>query len=173
MHRDIKPENILITEGDTLKVADFGWSHFVSFEDRTTFCGTLDYLAPEMLEKGHKHDYRVDVWSIGVLIYELCTGDSPFTSELIRKKMMSEDRVKNNIKKVAYTIPEFLSPECQDLIKKILVYSVEERPSTTEILAHPWFSKNHSPVPEKDSQWLESLTSQMKDMFPEVTDNSS
>lgn len=57
-----------------MKIADFGWSHFQSFEERYTFCGTLDYLAPEMLKKDHKHDYRVDLWSIGVLIYELCSG---------------------------------------------------------------------------------------------------
>ena len=74
MHRDIKPENILVDAKGTLKIADFGWSHFVNEQKRTTFCGTLDYLAPEMLEKGHYHDYRVDIWSIGVLIYELCAG---------------------------------------------------------------------------------------------------
>lgn len=61
-------------------MADFGWSNFLpSAKDvRETFCGTLDYLAPEMLEKGHKHDFTVDVWSVGVLAYELLTGLSPF-----------------------------------------------------------------------------------------------
>ena len=142
MHRDIKPENILITEDGSLKVADFGWSHFVDLETRTTFCGTLDYLAPEMLAREHKHDYRVDIWSIGVLIYELCTGESPFSSELIKKKMMSEERVKINIRSIHYRIPSFVSEQCQDLIKKILVFSPESRPSTEEILNHPWVKKH-------------------------------
>ena len=46
---------------------------------RETYCGTLDYLAPEMVERQHKHDFSVDIWSIGVLTYELLTGLSPFS----------------------------------------------------------------------------------------------
>jgi len=46
---------------------------------RTTYCGTLDYLAPEMLERSHSHDHAVDIWSVGVLTYELLTGMSPFS----------------------------------------------------------------------------------------------
>jgi serine/threonine protein kinase len=70
IHRDIKPENILISKDDELKLADFGWSNFNHGQNkRETYCGTLDYLAPEMVDKSHLHDYRVDIWSLGVLIY--------------------------------------------------------------------------------------------------------
>ena len=69
IHRDIKPENILV-DGDTLKLADFGWSIYTPKGNRKTFCGTLDYLPPEMV-KNNSYDKRVDVWSIGVLAYEL------------------------------------------------------------------------------------------------------
>ena len=70
IHRDIKPENILIGKDEEVKLADFGWSNFtVDKNKRQTYCGTLDYLAPEMIVKGHLHDYRVDIWSLGVLIY--------------------------------------------------------------------------------------------------------
>ncbi len=62
-----------------MKLADFGWSNF-NKGARKTYCGTLDYLAPEMiLEKGH--DEKLDVWCLGVLLYELITGKAPFTPE--------------------------------------------------------------------------------------------
>lgn len=66
----------------SIKLADFGWSNFLlpnSNDRRETFCGTLDYLAPEMLEKKPQHDHTVDVWAIGVLCIELLTGLSPFS----------------------------------------------------------------------------------------------
>lgn len=79
IHRDIKPENILLDKNGNVKLADFGWSNFKSTNEiRTTFCGTLDYLAPEMLKSNHEHDFGVDIWSVGVLCYELQTGFSPF-----------------------------------------------------------------------------------------------
>lgn len=81
IHRDIKPENILLDANNQVKLADFGWSNFLPKNNkdvRETFCGTLDYLAPEMLEIEHKHDHTVDIWSVGVLCYELLTGLSPF-----------------------------------------------------------------------------------------------
>ena len=60
IHRDIKPENILIGLNDTLKIADFGWSVHAPSSRRKTFCGTLDYLPPEMVAN-QKHDSRCDV----------------------------------------------------------------------------------------------------------------
>lgn len=76
MHRDVKPENILCEYG-TVKLCDFGWA--TSFKDRksTTFCGTLDYLSPEVALK-QEYDKSVDIWSVGILIYELLTGKVPF-----------------------------------------------------------------------------------------------
>ena len=78
LHRDLKPENILMTN-DSLKIADFGWS---STHDsyRNTFCGTLDYISPEMI-MGTGHNDKLDVWSTGVLMYELLHGKAPFTPQ--------------------------------------------------------------------------------------------
>ena len=83
IHRDIKPENLLnssvkisnfgYTFQGTIKIADFGWSIHAPTTRRQTLCGTLDYLPPEMVE-GVAHDYRVDIWSLGVLCYEFCCG---------------------------------------------------------------------------------------------------
>ncbi len=80
-HRDIKPENILIAEDGRLKLADFGWAVHapqISQTDssnalRYTMCGTPEYLSPEMIA-GRGHDGGVDLWALGILLYELLYG---------------------------------------------------------------------------------------------------
>lgn len=69
IHRDIKPENLLLGHNDELKIADFGWSVHEPNSLRTTLCGTIDYLSPEMVQ-GKAHTKAVDLWSLGVLTYE-------------------------------------------------------------------------------------------------------
>ena len=78
IHRDIKPENIIIS-GGVLKISDFGWSA-ITFAERKTFCGTLDYLSPEVA-KGGQYDAKIDTWSIGILLYEMLTGMPPFPAK--------------------------------------------------------------------------------------------
>ena len=75
IHRDIKPENILVCH-DSVKLADFGWAVHTE-RRRDTLCGTLDYLPPEMVQ-GNTHDFKADVWGVGILAYELSTGRPPF-----------------------------------------------------------------------------------------------
>ena len=97
MHRDIKPENMLITADGKLKIADFGWAchHPPSSSTaarsplRMTMCGTPEYIAPEMLA-GSGHNHKVDVWALGVFIFELLTGRTPFVGE---KKRNSSDPI--------------------------------------------------------------------------------
>lgn len=73
MHRDLKPENILLDVNDDVKLADFGWSVHAPSNLRRTFCGTLDYLPPEMLA-GQAYTDTVDNWTLGVLTFELVNG---------------------------------------------------------------------------------------------------
>jgi len=75
IHRDLKPENILLGDELHVFVADFGWC--AKSEGRTTFCGTPCMLAPEMVQ-GKPYNYNVDIWALGVLLYEMLTGISPF-----------------------------------------------------------------------------------------------
>jgi serine/threonine protein kinase len=77
MHRDIKPENLLLGLSGEVKIGDFGWSVHAPSDRRTTMCGTLDYLPPEMVE-GRAHNKLVDNWALGVLCYEFVCGAAPF-----------------------------------------------------------------------------------------------
>ena len=97
IHRDIKPENILIDNDDNIKLCDFGWSVCNKDKRRGTFCGTLDYLSPEMCEN-KIYDKGVDVWCIGVLCYELICGDTPFDTSSkpthVSKQIIIDQKIK-------------------------------------------------------------------------------
>eukprot|EP00750_Incisomonas_marina_P027901 INCI6269.1.p1 GENE.INCI6269.1~~INCI6269.1.p1 ORF type:complete len:290 (-),score=42.47 INCI6269.1:347-1216(-) len=77
IHRDLKPENLLIGYDGEIKVGDFGNACTPELSRRKTLCGTLDYLAPEMVE-GKTHDFNVDIWALGVMAYEFIVGRPPF-----------------------------------------------------------------------------------------------
>lgn len=88
IHRDLKPENILISKG-LVKLGDFGLATYLGTapnEKRKTFCGTLDYISPEMFNR-RGHDFKIDIWSIGILIFEICAGNPPFESENYNETM--------------------------------------------------------------------------------------
>lgn len=140
IHRDIKPENLLIDGKGRLKLADFGWSnYFKSDAQRTTFCGTLDYLAPEMVEVGHQHDHMVDIWAVGVLTYELLTGKSPFSPLNPSLKLKDVERgTQQNIVAVKFDYPKEFPPLAKDLVSKILRKNPKTRLNLFEIKTHPW-----------------------------------
>eukprot|EP00607_Mallomonas_marina_P002946 CAMPEP_0182431676 /NCGR_PEP_ID=MMETSP1167-20130531/50917_1 /TAXON_ID=2988 /ORGANISM="Mallomonas Sp, Strain CCMP3275" /LENGTH=472 /DNA_ID=CAMNT_0024618279 /DNA_START=7 /DNA_END=1422 /DNA_ORIENTATION=- len=101
IHRDIKPENILIDEDGRLRVADFGWAVHAPtpYAVRYTLCGTAEYLAPEMLD-GSGHSHEVDLWALGVLMYELLVGRTPFY-ERRRVSTESEDQEEAEVREEA------------------------------------------------------------------------
>jgi len=132
IHRDIKPENVLIDKNGVAKLTDFGWSNYVdSNEVRKTYCGTPVYLAPEIVEDVG-HDEHVDIWCIGVLIFELLTGTVPF-------KGRDSITLNNNIKALKIVWPNDISNTAKNLITKILKKEPKERISLEDMLKHPFF----------------------------------
>jgi serine/threonine protein kinase len=152
IHRDIKPENLLLNEGGRVLLADYGWSNFnVEGDVRKTFCGTPEYIAPEMLMK-KGHDTRVDIWSIGILMFELLAGYSPFVAK-------TNQELYQNIKRLKIQWPKDMPPLAKNLISKILKINPLERPTFDEILNHQWFkqTKMIKPLLENKMKSLKDL----------------
>lgn len=147
IHRDIKPENILLDENGRLKLADFGWSNYEN-KKRTTYCGTPEYLAPEMIKK-EGHDNTVDIWDLGVLMFELLTGHPPFSGS-------NQSELFLNIKKHKIQWPDDFPPLAKNLISKILKQNPKERVTLDEILSHAWFEKNPPIKPVLQETYMDS-----------------
>ena len=134
IHRDIKPENVLIDKNGVAKLTDFGWSNYVdSNEIRRTYCGTPVYLAPEMI-KEIGHNEHLDIWCIGVLLFELLTGTVPFKGRDI-------DSLNNNILSLKIVWPRDINNTAKNLISKILKTEPGERISLEDMLKHPFFKE--------------------------------
>ncbi len=135
IHRDIKPENILLDAKECAKLCDFGWSNFFNPDSkRMTYCGTPDYLSPEMIKK-EGHDQHVDLWNLGVLLFELLTGRPPFQGA-DQKELFS------NILKLKISFPKDFPKLAKDLVTKLLKVVPKERISIKAALEHPWFKSN-------------------------------
>lgn len=131
VHRDIKPENILIATKLIPKLADFG----TSGEQKiiaNTFCGTYEYMAPEIYLR-QKHTDKVDVWAIGVLLYEMTHQKTPFLNNTL-------DQIKEKTMARSITFKQGINPLVVDFIYKALNFDPLQRPSIDELMMHPIFS---------------------------------
>ena len=128
IHRDIKPENLLLGNNGHLKLTDFGGSNYLEGKVRYTTAGTQLYHSPEMLlKKGY--DTRVDIWAIGVLIFELLVGRPPFVSD-------SQHSIEDNIVHGRVNWPNSMNLLAKNLITKLLKLDPDQRPTLEEILQH-------------------------------------
>ena len=137
IHRDLKLKNLFLNDKMELKVGDFGLSTKLDFEGerKRKVCGTLNYIAPEMLNGKTGYSYKVDIWSLGVIIYTLIIGKAPFES---RDTKTIYRRIKMN----NYYFPESIkiSEAAKDLISQILIADPSKRPSLAQILKHDFFN---------------------------------
>ena len=135
VHRDLKIENILISKSGNIKIIDFGLSNLYSPHSQlSTFCGSLYFAAPELLNARLYTGPEVDIWSFGIVLYVLVCGRVPFDDQ-------NRPALHAKIKRGHVEYPAWLSPECRHLLSRMLVTNSARRATLSEIFAHPWMNK--------------------------------
>ena len=133
-HRDIKLENILLDNNKTIKIIDFGFGMY-NPENRLQnfFCGTPNYMSPEIASKRYYKGQNSDLWSLGVLLYKMCCADFPF-------KGNKEKDLYKLIKKGYFTYPSYVPENIKLIINNLIVIEPEKRISCDEVLKSSWFN---------------------------------
>lgn len=142
VHRDIKLENLLLDSNGNVKLADFGFSNFFSWDGKlSTWCGSPSYAAPEIFEGREYIGPEVDIWSAGVVLYTLVSGCLPFDGANVQE-------LKQRVIKKIYRIHFRISEECRDIISKMIVYEPSKRHSIPKLREHSWMQKikQQSPI---------------------------
>lgn len=165
IHRDLKMGNIFLDRHMNAKIGDFGLAALlVTGRDmqtirRTTLCGTPNYIAPEILEKGKKgHDHMVDIWSLGIIMFAMFTSKPPFQSS-------TTDEIYRRAKNRDYEWPStegtnrYISQEFKEIVATMLV-EADQRPEPDIIVQHDFFISGHVPLPAE-------ITTKLRDYPPE------
>ncbi|KAG7470805.1 hypothetical protein MATL_G00117820 [Megalops atlanticus] len=143
VHRDLKAENLLLDHNLNIKIADFGFSNMFSRGQLLkTWCGSPPYAAPELFEGKEYEGPKVDIWSLGVVLYVLVCGALPFdgsTLQNLRARVLSGK----------FRIPFFMSTDCEYLIRHMLVLEPSKRLSMEQICKNKWMRQG-DPDPEFD-----------------------
>ncbi|XP_050415171.1 serine/threonine-protein kinase SIK3 isoform X2 [Patella vulgata] len=149
VHRDLKAENLLLDANLNIKIADFGFSNYFSCNGKLkTWCGSPPYAAPELFEGKEYNAPKVDIWSLGVVLYVLVCGALPFdgsTLQSLRARVLSGK----------YRIPFFMSTDCESLIRGMLVVEPSKRFHMDKIIHHTWMGSR-----EEDGEDFSELVSQ-------------
>uniref|UniRef100_A0A0E0GKE9 Protein kinase domain-containing protein n=1 Tax=Oryza nivara TaxID=4536 RepID=A0A0E0GKE9_ORYNI len=164
VHRDLKPQNILLVannENSLLKIADFGFAKFLEPSSLAeTLCGSPLYMAPEVMQ-AQKYDAKADLWSVGIILYQLVTGSPPFTGDsqiqLLRNIL--------NTREMRFPSDCDLSHGCIDLCRKLLRINSVERLTVEEFVNHPFLAEHAL------ERTLSRTPSDIRDGFPFI--NSS
>lgn len=147
LHRDLKTQNIFLTKNGTVKLGDFGIACILTntAENAKTMAGTPFNLSPEIID-GSEYSYKSDIWSLGIILYELCALVPPFVANGFTLLAMK-------IIKGQYTpIPSHYSKDLQNLVSMLLQTHPVQRPTVSEILNLPFIKKRVKDplIPVKD-----------------------
>ncbi|XP_012937201.1 serine/threonine-protein kinase SIK3 homolog [Aplysia californica] len=132
VHRDLKAENLLLDANLNIKIADFGFSNFFSPDSPLkTWCGSPPYAAPELFEGVEYDAPKVDVWSLGVVLYVLVCGALPFDGSTLQS-------LRNRVLAGKYRVPFYMTRDCEHLISNMLVVDSAQRFTVSDVLSHKW-----------------------------------
>ena len=172
-HRDLKPHNLLVCESTTLKLSDFGLAkeyngNTMDENLKQTYCGSPMYMSPEILSS-KSYDTKSDLWSIGIIIYEMLTGELPFKVKNINQLIKKS--------KIPIQIPEQysrkISAECLDLLGNLFNINSKQRISWDDFFNHPWLETNHLIDYENNLIYNPLNTNPYKPLIFEIEDNIS
>ncbi|KAK5987611.1 Cell cycle serine/threonine-protein kinase CDC5/MSD2 [Cladobotryum mycophilum] len=166
IHRDLKMGNIFLDSRMNAKIGDFGLAALLvtgremQTIRRTTLCGTPNYIAPEILEKGKKgHDHMVDIWSLGIIMFAMFTSKPPFqssTTDEIYRRARERDYEWPNPE----TSQKYVSQEAKDLVASMLE-DADQRPDPDMIVQHSFFTSGYMPANAE-------ITSRLREVPPEA-----
>lgn len=169
IHRDLKMGNIFLDAQMNAKIGDFGLAALlVTGRDmhtirRTTLCGTPNYIAPEILEKGKKgHDHMVDIWSLGIIMFAMFTSKPPFQSS-------TTDEIYRRARERDYEWPvndatRYISEEAKDLVATMLE-DADQRPEPDTIIQHPFFTIGYTPRESEMSSRLREAAPDRQEFY--------
>uniref|UniRef100_A0AAR2M461 non-specific serine/threonine protein kinase n=1 Tax=Pygocentrus nattereri TaxID=42514 RepID=A0AAR2M461_PYGNA len=157
VHRDLKTENLLLDANMNIKLADFGFGNFYKAgEPLSTWCGSPPYAAPEVFEGKEYEGPQLDIWSLGVVLYVLVCGSLPFDGD-------SLPALRQRVTEGRFRIPFFMSEDCENLIRKMLVVDPAKRITIAQIKQHRWMLADPSAPHQALSHSLSDYNSNLGD----------
>ncbi|KAM8856139.1 serine/threonine-protein kinase SIK1 [Spinachia spinachia] len=157
VHRDLKTENLLLDANMNIKLADFGFGNFYNAgEPLSTWCGSPPYAAPEVFEGKEYEGPQLDIWSLGVVLYVLVCGSFPFDGPGL-------PALRQRVTEGRFRIPFFMSQDCENLIRKMLVVDPARRISVAQIRQHRWMLADPTAARQTLSHSLTEYNSNLGD----------
>ncbi|KAJ2078578.1 hypothetical protein H4R24_004383 [Coemansia sp. RSA 988] len=136
IHRDLKMENVMLDNEGRIRIIDYGFANTFEWDKQLdTFCGSPFYAAPEMVNGIKYTGPEVDIWSMGVILFFMLCGRTPFEGDLLKE-------IYDKISRGKFTMPSFLSKDAQGLLQQILTVDPKLRISMKGIIEHPWTNKD-------------------------------